>query len=259
LQRFFFPRRDGVVDPNGASMTPRKRASIAIVTVSLSALGSVLAQTEIDSVRVRSPRHVHPPSPQPRASDFGGPLSGLTTAQINAFMEGREEFAATDDAASGLGPVFNNVSCVACHSDPVTGGGSLILETRFGHVANGHFDPLAQKGGSLLQDNAVDPTAQETLPPQANVVAKHKTTPLFGAGLMDAIPDAAILDNASRAKPDGIRGHAAVVQDVASGQQRIGRFGWKAQQATLLAFAGDAYLNEMGITNKQAKRHIGAR
>src|SRR6185503_2569692 len=48
---------------------------------------------------------------------------------------------------------------------------------------------------------------------------------------------------------DGIRGRAARIIDVVSGRERIGRFGWKAQHATLLAFSGDAYRNEMGITN----------
>ena len=76
------------------------------------------------------------------------------------------------------------------------------------------------------------------------------TTPLFGAGLIEAIPDSAIMQNASSRRPDGISGRPSVVHDVATGDTRIGRFGWKAQQATLLAFAGDAYLNEIGITSR---------
>ena len=48
--------------------------------------------------------------------------------------------------------------------------------------------------------------------------------------------------------PD-VAGTANKVKDVASGKNRTGRFGWKAQVATLLTFSGDAYLNEMGITN----------
>src|SRR5262249_30653002 len=76
------------------------------------------------------------------------------------------------------------------------------------------------------------------------------TTPLFGAGLIEAIPDADIIRRANAAKPQGISGRVSLVTDVATGQTRVGRFGWKAQQATLLAFAGDAYLNEMGITNR---------
>jgi CxxC motif-containing protein (DUF1111 family) len=64
------------------------------------------------------------------------------------------------------------------------------------------------------------------------------------------IPDSTIAQNAAKPKRDGITGRAAMVLDVASGVMRVGRFGWKAQQASLLAFAGDAYLNEMGITNR---------
>ena len=75
--------------------------------------------------------------------------------------------------------------------------------------------------------------------------------PLFGAGLVEAIPDDTLLaleDPLDRNR-NGVSGRAAIVTDVATGERRVGRFGWKAQQATLLAFAGDAYRNEMGITN----------
>lgn len=95
-----------------------------------------------------------------------------------------------------------------------------------------------------------DAAAQEVIPSEANIVAKRMTTPLFGAGLIETIPDATILFNAFLRRPDGISGRPSIVTDVASGKTRVGRFGWKAQQATLLAFAGDAYLNEMGITNR---------
>ncbi len=56
--------------------------------------------------------------------------------------------------------------------------------------------------------------------------------------------------SAQRRKPDGLRGRAGLVTDVVSGKTRVGRFGWKAQQATLLAFSGDAYVNEMGVTSR---------
>jgi CxxC motif-containing protein (DUF1111 family) len=85
---------------------------------------------------------------------------------------------------------------------------------------------------------------------EATIIAQRKTTPLYGLGLIEAIPDKEIQDLASRKKADGVQGRVALIQDVASGDLRVGRFGWKAQQATLLAFAGDAYVNEMGITNR---------
>jgi CxxC motif-containing protein (DUF1111 family) len=112
------------------------------------------------------------------------------------------------------------------------------------------FDPLASLGGSLLQERAIRWSGLEVVPPQANVVARRITTPLFGLGLIEAIPDATIMANVKVTSVDGVKGRAAVITDVTTNTQRVGRFGWKAQQATLLAFAGDAYLNEMGVTNR---------
>jgi CxxC motif-containing protein (DUF1111 family) len=117
-------------------------------------------------------------------------------------------------------------------------------------LTNGLFDPLEHLGGSLLQRFAIDPVAREQVPREANVVAQRNSTPLFGLGLIEAIPDAAIVAHAERRKPDGIAGRAAMVVDATTGETRVGRFGWKAQHASLLAFSGDAYRNEMGITNR---------
>ena len=122
--------------------------------------------------------------------------------------------------------------------------------THFGRNTNGVFDPLSTLGGSLLQNSAISAAAAEVIPRQANVIARRQSTPIFGAGLIEAIPEATLLQNEARPSVDGIRGKAARIVDIASGQNAIGRFGWKAQQATLLAFSGDAFLNEMGITNR---------
>jgi len=84
----------------------------------------------------------------------------------------------------------------------------------------------------------------------ANVVAQRKSNPLFGLGLIEAIPDTEIIANVHKQPVDGITGTPAMVVDAASGVTRVGRFGWKAQQATLLTFSADAYLNEMGITTR---------
>ena len=181
---------------------------------------------------------------------FGDPLPGLTKAQTEAFTTGLDEFTNAEDIAGGLGPIFNNVSCVACHSAPAPGGGGVQTVTRFGQTAGGHFDPLAELGGSLLQDKAIDPDALETVPPEASVTTLRQSTPLFGLGLIEAIPDATIERLAARPAHDGIAGRAAHITDIAGGDERVGRFGWKAQQATLLAFSADAYRNEMGITNR---------
>jgi CxxC motif-containing protein (DUF1111 family) len=83
------------------------------------------------------------------------------------------------------------------------------------------------------------------------VISRRVPIPLFGAGLVEAIPDEVLhaLDDSGDRDRDGISGRAAVITDIATGHRRVGRFGWKAQHATLLAFGADAYRNEMGITN----------
>ena len=160
-----------------------------------------------------------------------------------------------EDAEDGLGPVFNDVSCAACHSQAATGGGSSVLETRFGRSSHGVFDPLANLGGSLIQSNGIGQFGgtnfvEERVPRQANVVARRRTTPLFGLGLVDAVPDDTLeqIADFQQNHLSATAGRVNFVHDVASGQQRVGRFGWKCQNATLATFSGDAYVNEMGVT-----------
>lgn len=181
---------------------------------------------------------------------FGDPLPGLTAAQLAAFNDGKADFATAEDVSEGLGPIFNRDSCGACHSGPSLGGSSHITATRFGQVTKSGFNPLTGMGGSLLQERAISPEGLEQIPRPANVVALRQTPALYGSGLIEAIPDAVILKGARRWPVNGVLGKASIVVDVASGKTRVGRFGWKGQHATLLAFAGDAYLNEMGITNR---------
>lgn len=200
------------------------------------------------------PRHRPPSPPQaqpPRATgNFGDPLPGLTKQQLSDFTDGLAEFETVETVESGLGPIFNNVSCVSCHSGVATGSGSKTTVTRFGRTTNGVFDPLTELGGSLLQSQAIDPQALEVIPVEANVIAQRQTTPLFGAGLIEAIQDQDIQQLARVHRPDGIKGRAAMITDVSTGKLRVGRYGWKSQHAVLLSFAGDAYVNEMGITNR---------
>ena len=92
---------------------------------------------------------------------------------------------------------------------------------------------------------------QPVIPADANVIVRRVPIPLFGAGLVEAIADETILalEDPDDRDGDGVSGRAAIVTDVGTGDRRVGRFGWKAQHATLLAFGADAYRNEMGITN----------
>ena len=187
----------------------------------------------------------------PSRSELGKSLDGLGMAERKLFRAGQEAFAEAEDAGDGLGPIFNNVSCVACHLTPVIGGSSPINETRAQRVdgSGAHFE---FDGGSLFQSDAIHPNCREVVPPRANAVAPRQTTPLFGLGLVEAIPDAQIQDYAAeQARTSPLQaGRVNLVSDVASGgRTRVGRFGWKNQQATLLSFSADAYLNEMGITS----------
>lgn len=190
------------------------------------------------------------PPPPPAPPSPAVPLTGLTSAELAAFRAGAAVFRQVETVDSGLGPIFNDSSCAACHNNPALGGASRRVVTRFGATTNGVFDPLTTRGGSLLQARAIDPAFHEVVPRNANTVAQRVTTPVFGAGLIEAIPDATLIAAAAAQTADGIHGHVSLLNDVTTGAQRVGRFGWKAQQATLLAFSADAFVNEMGITNR---------
>jgi len=181
----------------------------------------------------------------------GSPLPGLTPYEHELFRMGLEDFTEVETAEDGLGPVFNGTSCAVCHSVPAIGGVSAMTEVRGGYRdEDGKFTAL--HGGTLYHLFSTPPhTCQVTIPAEVNVIGRRAPIPVFGAGLVEAIPDAAILalEDPNDRDGDGIRGRAARVTDVVSGRERIGRFGWKSQHATLLAFSGDAYRNEMGITN----------
>jgi hypothetical protein len=86
-----------------------------------------------------------------RAPQFGDPLPGLSSDLLARFQVGKEAFEDEEDTGDGLGPVFNDISCAKCHSQAATGGGSDTLETRFGRLSGGVFDPLIDRGGSLIQ------------------------------------------------------------------------------------------------------------
>jgi CxxC motif-containing protein (DUF1111 family) len=189
---------------------------------------------------------------------FGDPIPGLTPAQFERFDEGLDDFAEVESVADGLGPVFNGRSCAECHSVPAVGGGSERNVTRFGTTTNGQFDPLAQFGGSLIQDHGITKAdgatkdfAAEVVPAQATIVAHRRTPPLFGLGLVDAVPDGdfVALAAAEAQRHDGTAGRVNMVFNPATGTTTVGKFGWKSQVPSLFVFSGDAYLNEMGITN----------
>src|SRR5229473_806400 len=126
---------------------------------------------------------------------YGAALPGITAGEQQRFEAGLAEFTSTRNASSGLGPVMTGAACSACHdSPPAIGGTNQRLETRFGHRnADGSFDPLLSSGGPMLQDEAIGTVngfawVPEALPLAANVVARRRTVPVFGLGLVDVTP-----------------------------------------------------------------------
>jgi CxxC motif-containing protein (DUF1111 family) len=169
------------------------------------------------------------------------------------FDQDRELFEKRDTIEDGLGPVYNAQSCVECHQNIVTGGGSQILVLRAGHRdQNGDF--VEAPGGSLINDRAIDPSIQEYVPSGETIRAQRISLSILGDGYIEAIDDQTLLGIASRQPTQSqgaIRGQAIQVPILeAPGATRVGRFGWKSQQASLLSFTADAYLNEVGITSR---------
>jgi len=203
---------------------------------------------------------------------LGTPLRALSAAQRQQFEMGRAVFSTVFTPQTGLGPLFNSVGCANCHEQPVVGGGGNndpaeggedveIHATAF-HAGTAQCDDLAAVGGPVIQKQLTpafaDYTHLTSEPiPAAATDSGHRTTPdLFGFGLLDAVPDAEIL---ARADPfdrngDGISGRPNRTAD-----GRLGRFGRKAQVATLREFNTDAFVMEMGVTNpgNQTEQTIG--
>jgi len=176
---------------------------------------------------------------------FDGLTNGFTTqADFDAAQDVFSEVEAIDD---GLGPVFNAQSCRECHQNPVIGAGSQIGEFRAGHFNGVSF--IDHPGGSLMNDRAIDPAIQERIAAGQEVRTFRISLSLMGDGFVEAI-DSNTLLAISNAQPAAQRGQLIQVPVLeAGGVIRAGRFGWKNQQASLLSFSADAYVNEMGITS----------
>ena len=136
---------------------------------------------------------------QPNPSPNSATLAGASPTRRPASRPARPSSSVILIRGAGLGPVFNNTSCAKCHDQGAIGGGSDTLETRYGQVIDGVFNPLTQFDGQLLHSkgiglfNGVD-FVGEVVPPEANVVAQRRTNPLFGLGLVDAVPDQILMD-----------------------------------------------------------------
>src|SRR5258708_14469491 len=206
--------------------------------------------------------------------------NGLVTQAVH---DGdRTTFEERDGVQKGLGPVYNAQSCAECPQNPVSGGISQISELRAGpNDGFGNFVPatltINDGGGlpgvtianrSLINQRAICPgvvtdpvthavifnhpneQAQERVPGAETVRTRLMTTNLLRLGFDEAVSHTT-LQNIPNGQPNGMKGQlTAVPVAEANGALRVGRFGWKDQDASLLTFSGGAYLNEMGITNR---------
>ena len=214
----------------------------------------------------------------------GGMLGNLTADQQEMFTTGLADFAEEEAVDEGVGPRFNFVSCAGCHAQPATGGTSPavnplfrvndpadlkfvnntipsfisrngpVREARFQFNADGSRD-----GGvhalfviSGHPDAAGCNIRQEDFETQVrnrNIIFRIPS-PVFGAGMIESITDSTILanlgSNSSTKSNFGISGRP----NRNGNDGRIARFGWKAQNPSLLIFSAEAYIVEMGITNE---------
>lgn len=202
---------------------------------------------------------------------------------LSQFVE-EEGVTLTSPGNGGLGPTFNSDSCVSCHSQPAPGGSSPSLDAYpyvgqnpqftvgqlmngknripFFVVQNGPVREARFKSDSAVHDlftiaGRIDtPVPNNCTLAQPNFEAENDNgnlsfripLPLFGDGLVENISEDTILANlaASASAQLGIAG----VPNRSGNDASITRFGWKAQNKSLLMFAGEAYNVEMGVTNE---------
>src|SRR5580704_12722659 len=208
-------------------------------------------------------------SPTEAPTGFDNKSNGLADDATHEADQMR--FEEVELLSDGLGPLYNAQSCRECHQSPVSGAASQVAELRVGHLGpDGHFRtpeiPIAHgaeviSGRSLVNDRAICPNAafpdkeiQERVPETENIRTFRLSLSLLGDGFVEAVADQTLIDLAAQQCKSSHRkicGQVLLVPIVeAPGQMSVGRFGWKDQHASLLSFAGDAYLNEMGITNR---------
>ena len=219
----------------------------------------------------------------------GGALPGLTAEELTLFNAGKAQFLEVEDVTQGLGPRFNALNCAGCHAQPAVGGSSPAVNPQIaaasaggarnnipsfitlnGPVREARFKFVVETDGRIdtpqIRDGGVHdlftvtgrsdaPGCSLTQPPFATVAAQNNLalripTPLFGAGLIEAITDSTIMANYRshrRAKAAlGISGRP----NRNGNDGTITRLGWKAQNKSLTVFAGEAYTVEQGITNE---------
>ncbi len=193
---------------------------------------------------------------------FGGPSTAAlarTTARAaphsdgELILRGQRAFAQVYAPDTGLGPLFNERSCVACHPGP---GGSSTSDEHFARriahmdVVTGRVTPVIHPNSPVARRHSTNELGQAdaplaVVPHDANLSSLRMPPSLFNSGAIDSISDAAI-ESQAVSKGDGIKGRVHYVTS-ADGQQHVGRYGWKADIAFLDEMVADAFGNEIGI------------
>jgi CxxC motif-containing protein (DUF1111 family) len=185
---------------------------------------------------------------------LGTPIDECVSEPVpgRSFEDNKFIFDEVETVEDGLGPTYNERGCGICHNNPVIGGSSQLRELRAGNTVNGVFsEPPSNQNRSLIQLRALSASIVENLNviPAQNTRAFRTTLSVIGDGFIEAI-DSNDIEAVRLAQPAGFVGtRIDVGVTEAGGLTRTGRFGIKNQHASLVSFAGDAYLNEMGITN----------
>src|SRR5262249_2790959 len=189
-------------------------------------------------------------APEEAPTGFNNSTNGFEAQ--DAFDKDREKFEEVEEIADGLGPVYNATSCVSCHQNPVSGSSSQVAELRAGHHRSDPSDPrkvifVEPPGGSLIHQRAIDAAIQEHVRPEDEVRTLRMSTNTLGNGFVEVLPDEELL-KIRRGQPEGLKGLPVLVPVVVRGKQgadgeiqfefveRIGRFGWKSQEASLVNF-----------------------
>ena len=182
----------------------------------------------------------------------GEPLPGLDSAGSAAFARGFSLFNRPFSAETGLGPLFNQDRCSSCHDLPTSGGHgaeAVTKATRFDPVTG--CSTLADRGGDLLQTQVTGPGQAAGLTPEdypegTTALTEMRAPAVYGLGLVARIDEETILQSAD---PDDADGDGISGRPNLDAEGRVGRFGRRAQHATLTGFIAEALLLEMGITS----------
>lgn len=229
------------------------------------------------------------PGVRPGLPAAGQPIAGLSPGELDFFNRFKPVFSEVESVSNGLGPRFNLDSCAGCHAYPSTGGSSPltnpqvstaaamapgntvpdyvslngpIREARFVKNPDGSPDggvhdlfTIAGRPDSPAGCSISQPDFSNT----ANLTFRIPT-PVFGAGLLESIPDSVIranlaADPSGQKSRNGIHGNLNVgfvggTVNTNPNDGGVTRFGWKAQNKSLTVFSGEAYNVEMGVTNE---------